>query len=158
VFYNKLFDCGKQGDWQGMQQLHQGHFQFKDTPLISLLNDVYDYQCQTGWDYIVFFNQQKILDALYQHITSRPNYTPLGWAVVFNQKETIQALLNGGTDINAQVQGEGYQGRTPLFIAAEDGYLDTVKYLCRRGASINQRLTSNGATPLCIAAWLLRNS
>ena len=42
-------------------------------------------------------------------------------------------------------------GATPLFIAAENGYLDVVRHLVQVGADKDQA-QSEGATPLFIAA------
>ena len=49
-------------------------------------------------------------------------------------------------------QGTTDDGNTPLFIAAEEGHLEVVRFLVESGANKDQGTTDYGATPLFIAA------
>ncbi|MGQ9367779.1 ankyrin repeat domain-containing protein [Azospirillum sp. ST 5-10] len=61
----------------------------------------------------------------------------------------LEAALAGGVlDANARLPG----GKTPLMVAAEQGLLDQVRSLLRRGANPRAR-TETGATPLMYAAY-----
>jgi ankyrin repeat protein len=51
--------------------------------------------------------------------------TLLGYATLFNDKETVKELLAGGAD----VQAKDSQGRTALMIAKEKGYKDIIALL-----------------------------
>ena len=48
-------------------------------------------------------------------------------------------------------QGTTDDGATPLYIAAEKGHLEVVRFLVESGAKKNQGTTDDGATPLFIA-------
>ncbi len=61
------------------------------------------------------------------------------------QTNTVQELLNSGTDIN------GYDSLTALFGASNEGHSDVVELLCRRGADVDIR-DINGHTALMAAA------
>ena len=54
------------------------------------------------------------------------------------------------TDVN---QACDDTGATPIFIAAEEGHLDVVRFLALEAqANVTQATTDNGATPIYIAA------
>ena len=59
----------------------------------------------------------------------------------------IECLVKLGIDVNTFT----YKGVTPLFIAAQEGYVDAIVKLVELGAKINTP-TNDGATPLYIAA------
>lgn len=73
--------------------------------------------------------------------------TDLAWAARNGRIEVARALIEGGTDVNAQTE----DGRTTLMIAAEDGQLQMAKYLVEHGASLTAR-DSVGNTVLMAAA------
>jgi ankyrin repeat protein len=56
----------------------------------------------------------------------------------------VEALLNGGANINQARAGDG---TTPILVAAINGHYDLTKYLLERGADPNLASTA-GATPL----------
>ncbi len=59
------------------------------------------------------------------------NWSPLLHAIHKHQNASVEALLDGGADIN-RLSGDGI---TPLMMAAGYGYSDTVQLLLRRGAN-----------------------
>ncbi|MBI5569577.1 MAG: ankyrin repeat domain-containing protein [Desulfomonile tiedjei] len=69
---------------------------------------------------------------------SGPYRTPLMEAAAAGDAGTIDALLDGGADVNELIE---YQG-TALEQAAEAGHLDVVKVLLDRGAKVNAEDTS----------------
>ena len=73
--------------------------------------------------------------------------TALHEAVGGNHADVVQVLIDAGADI----EKKDSEGRTPLLLACEEGYLDTVKVLVRAGADL--RVTdSNGDTCLIAAS------
>jgi ankyrin repeat protein len=58
--------------------------------------------------------------------------------------ETVQALLDGGADIN---QSSPADGLTPLLIATINGHFDLATHLVERGADV-RAFSENGVTPL----------
>lgn len=63
------------------------------------------------------------------------------------QLETVQALLDGGADIN---QPSPADGLTPLLISTINGHFDLAKHLIERGADV-RAYSENGVTPLYAA-------
>ena len=61
--------------------------------------------------------------------------------------ETVQALLEGGADIN---QASPADGLTPLLIATINGHFDLAKFLIARSADV-RAFSDNGVTPLYAA-------
>jgi ankyrin repeat protein len=61
--------------------------------------------------------------------------------------ETVQALLDGGADIN---QPSPADGLTPVLIATINGHFDLAKHLVERGADV-RAFSENGVTPLYAA-------
>jgi ankyrin repeat protein len=58
--------------------------------------------------------------------------------------DTVQALLDGGADIN---QASPADGLTPLLIATINGHFDLARFLIDRGADVHA-FSENGVTPL----------
>lgn len=57
-------------------------------------------------------------------------------------------LVKAGVNLNIQAN----DGRTAIYIAAHNGYLEVVKTLCEAGADINIK-TKEGRTPLQAASF-----
>jgi ankyrin repeat protein len=75
--------------------------------------------------------------------------SPLHQAAMKGEKYKVIELLDKG----AKVDAKDSHGRTPLFLAAEFGNLDTVQELLKRGADPTKgALLSHGDTPLHVAA------
>ena len=66
------------------------------------------------------------------------NWSPLLHAIHTHQIASVNALLDGGADIN-RLSGDGI---TPLMMAAGYGYTDIVQLLLKRGA--NPRIADSG--------------
>eukprot|EP00105_Crassostrea_gigas_P032335 XP_011455301.2 PREDICTED: uncharacterized protein LOC105347792 [Crassostrea gigas] len=62
------------------------------------------------------------------------------------RKKTVQILLDNGADINSRTE----DGRSPLYIACQNGHDSTVKLLLRNGADINS-CNHDGTSPLYVA-------
>lgn len=74
---------------------------------------------------------------------------PLHQAVVKGDKKKVATLLEQG----AKVDARDAHGRTPLFVAAENGDVDAVKELLDHGANPTKgALLKHGNTPLHVAA------
>ena len=59
--------------------------------------------------------------------------------------------ISGGVRCH-QYQGKTNDGATPLYIAAQNGHLEVVRFLVESGANKDQGTADDGATPLYIAA------
>ncbi len=73
--------------------------------------------------------------------------TPLIYAAVYGDAETIKALVEAGADLNQDNPG----GRTPLMEAATHGNTKTIKALVEAGADVD-KVDKNGKTSLMEAA------
>ncbi|XP_027724368.1 2-5A-dependent ribonuclease [Vombatus ursinus] len=80
--------------------------------------------------------------------TSSPKvkYSPLIQAVKEGNIGWVQELLEGGEDINVQVEG----GWTPLHNAVKEGHKNIVQLLLEKGADAHIK-KDNGATPFIVA-------
>ena len=72
-------------------------------------------------------------------------FTPLGLAVFFGQRETVQALLDAGADVN--IASRESMKVSPLASASAAGQLDIARLLIAHGANVNAR-ASGDFTPL----------
>ncbi len=82
----------------------------------------------------------------------RFGHTPLHWACLKGQLDTVKWLIEKGANINARsdcIPGEN-AGIYPIHCAAESGSVEIVKLLLKKGAKIDAK-KSNGETPLVIA-------
>ncbi len=78
--------------------------------------------------------------------TGGNNWTPLLHAIHTAQIKSVEALIDGGADVN-RVAGDGF---TPLMMAAGYGYTDIVELLLRRGANPHVA-GAGGVRPLDLA-------
>ena len=87
--------------------------------------------------------------------------SPLMQAIENGDMKTVEALLNGGADMNEGTQCNAdmpeYESYTVLGCAAKNGRTDAVKLLLDRGADINKRWGGYrfgfwNPTPLILAA------
>ncbi|CAE8637708.1 unnamed protein product, partial [Polarella glacialis] len=62
--------------------------------------------------------------------------------------EVVRLLRGALADVNLAM----YSGATPLFIAAQEGFLEIVQYLCDTALADMELAMAHGATPLSIAA------
>jgi len=76
--------------------------------------------------------------------------TPLILAAYKGEKADVALLLQRGADIN-QILPDG-DGRSPLFLAIENGHVDVARLLLKDKKIDINRALSNGLTPLMIAA------
>jgi hypothetical protein len=79
-----------------------------------------------------------------QYGVRRPEYqwSPLHWAVRYNDMDTARSLATG-----RNLEARDVLGRTPLHIAAMFGLADMVDLLLARGSDVNAR-DQWGVTPL----------
>ncbi|GAB5370816.1 hypothetical protein AAMO2058_001525700, partial [Amorphochlora amoebiformis] len=83
----------------------------------------------------------------------RPNsqgHNPLLSAVAANRPQSVEALIYGKVSVNKKESSEGV---FPLYLAAQDGYVDIARMLIEAGAKLNQ-VSDHGASPLFIACQL----
>ena len=72
-------------------------------------------------------------------------FTPLGLAVFFGQRETVEALLDAGADVN--IASRESMKVSPLASASAAGQVDIARLLIAHGANVNAR-ASGDFTPL----------
>jgi len=77
-------------------------------------------------------------------------WSPLHWAVRYNELETVQSLATG-----RNLEARDMLGRTPLHLAAMFGLEEMVALLLERGADVNAR-DQWGVTPLYRLALVKR--
>ena len=82
-----------------------------------------------------------------------PDRTPLLVAVENGNLQCVKMLLR----YKADIEGRGLQYRslgqcTPLFVAADQGFLDVLRCLVENGANVNPRSSTNNLTPLMAAS------
>ena len=58
-------------------------------------------------------------------------------------------VLDGGADVN---KARANDGATPLFMAAQGGHVEIVRFLMDGGADVDKARTDDGVMPLIMAA------
>lgn len=71
----------------------------------------------------------------------KDNEVRVFWAAFYGDLYTIQILDKMGVHLSVK----DFDSRTPLHIAASEGYLDVTKYLLNRGSVINSYDARNNA-------------
>ena len=93
-------------------------------------------------EYLVKHRRQETLNTvLIDH-----NLSALHIAAYFGRSETVELLLNAGSDLRLV----DVYGASPLFIACHNGHAAVVLLLTGKGANLNKAKT-DGATPLYAA-------
>jgi hypothetical protein len=86
---------------------------------------------------------------------SEYTYTPLLWAARGGSTELIQYLLSEGAYIDCRASAGSYRGSTPLLEATAWNNVPAMKMLLSQDPPAAVDATrGDGATPLCIAAWV----
>jgi len=98
----------------GLVEHMDGYFDL----LYSLLTEGKDYKKKVNFDYADSFGN-----------------TPLHHAVMANQREAVEFLLEHGANIEATAHYE----KTPLYYAVEDYNFEMVKLLVEKGANVNTK-------------------
>jgi ankyrin repeat protein len=89
-------------------------------------------------------------DAALINAYAADGYFPLGLAVFFGHRETVEALLSAGADVNAVTRES--KKITPLHSAIAARQFEIAQRLIACGAAVNPRQAENGVTPLHEAA------
>ena len=76
------------------------------------------------------------------------SHDPLQTAAARGDVAEVRRLLAAGADVDATCDG----GRTALFVAARHGRADVVRVLLAAKANVDSAATTDGATPLLMAA------
>jgi hypothetical protein len=88
-------------------------------------------------------------------LDSEYSYTPLLWAARVGSTDLIQYLLDEGAFIDYRATAGSYRGSTPLLEAAAWNNVPAMKMLLsRKPPAAIDAARGDGATPLCIAAWV----
>ena len=85
----------------------------------------------------------------YDRHINRHRYTPLSWAIHWNQKSIVELLLDHGAAVN----GVDGVSKTPLQVAcnSEHGNEEIVKLLLEHGAEVDAMIARERLTPLALA-------
>ncbi len=89
-------------------------------------------------------------DAALANTFGADGFAPLSLAVFFGHRETVEALLAGGAEVN--VASRETMKVTPLHSAAAARQLEIARLLLAHGANVNARQADSGFTPLHEAA------
>jgi hypothetical protein len=123
--------------------------------VVSKLDTVYD----VGRQFMVLCEQPKFVDIAVMLVESRSidanikiatdggTWTPLLLASKNGHVPVVQALLQGGADVDKADD----DGCTPLYIASQNGHAPVVQALLQGGAAVD-KAQDNGVTPLMVAS------
>src|SRR6185295_18847063 len=89
-------------------------------------------------------------DASLTNAFSPDGFTPLGLAVFFGHRETVEALLAAGAEVNTPSRES--MKVTPLHSAAAARQVEIARVLIAHGANVNAMQADSGFTPLHEAA------
>ncbi len=76
-------------------------------------------------------------------------WSPIHYAAMKKNIPTMQALLDGGFNVNQKSK----KGLTPLLVSLMSGNVEMAKFLIDNGADVNMRTKKHGTTPLMYALW-----
>lgn len=141
---------GKEGNWDKpliMKACENGYIEVVNA-LVEAGADISDddYDDRSVLYVAAFANQLEIVKVLLAK-GANPNEQhkgPIIAAIVNNNCEMMEALLNAGADVHLQREDEFALLATPLQAAAYYGYLDPVRLLLDRGSNINALSPSYG--------------
>ena len=85
-------------------------------------------------------------DSSLPHTFSPDGFTPLGLAVFFGHKQTVEVLLSFGAEVNTPSRET--MKVTPLHSAAAAREVAIARLLIAHGANVNAKQTESGFTPL----------
>lgn len=103
----------------------------------------------SGTQFIHISGMQKTLPMQVPSREILDKWSPLHIASSKSDITEMKRLLTAGAKINV----EDAKGRTPLFIAAELGKTEAVRFLCQEKADVNAKEDEHGMFPLHVASW-----
>jgi FOG: Ankyrin repeat len=110
----------------------------------------WDRENRTALELASLLENEKAVHLLIQHgadpdVMSGNGFTPLLNAVIWENYKITELLLNAGADPDIP---DGNRHKTPLFVAAQKGYIDIVKLLVDKFGADTSIKSNVGATPL----------
>ncbi|MGL9725709.1 MAG: ankyrin repeat domain-containing protein [Wolbachia sp.] len=80
------------------------------------------------------------------------NLTPLHIAIGYEQFKIVRLLIDNGANINAKTENHGRDDLIPMHLAIFADTPEFIELLASHGALINKRESTEGHTPLHLAA------
>ena len=110
----------------------------------------WDRENRTALELASLLENEKAVQLLIQHgadpdVMSGNGFTPLLNAVIWENYKITELLLNAGADPDIP---DGNRHKTPLFVAAQKGYVNIVKLLVDKFGADTSIKSNVGATPL----------
>ncbi|KAF5674689.1 nacht ankyrin containing protein [Fusarium denticulatum] len=92
------------------------------------------------FDYVLEHIDANLLQRMLNTETCRSTFNLLCWkAATYGRLDIIEALFEGGVDINAYGSLSDILNRLPLIEAAENGHIEVMEYLPQKGANPNSQ-------------------
>lgn len=134
IFPSQVYDHAKKNELSEIKKLLEIQNTSKENKqsLWDLLETYCDYLYFTPLTWFIYFRYQNSLDEIYS-LGTQIGFTDLTWAVVCNQTEEVEKLLNASP---ACINKSGYAG-TSLYLACKYGNLEMVRFLADKGADLN---------------------
>ena len=110
----------------------------------------WDRENRTALELASLLENEKAVQLLIQHgadpdVISGNGFTPLLNAVIWENYKITELLLNAGADPDIP---DGRRHKTPVFVAAQKGYIDIVRLLVDKFGADTSIKSNVGATPL----------